>query len=407
MNNIINNNWKKDFFTIAIGQAISLVGSSAVSFALIWWIASESGSPMLMAFSGLMSFLPMLVLGPFAGVWIDRLPRKKVIIIADMSMGIIALIFAFTFQKTANPYIAVCMVLFARALGNVFHGPAISALMPLIVPTDQLVRVNGWTQLIQSGSFMLGPVLGAIMFQFLPMPIILLSDFIGAVAASLTMATVTVKELPPSLNENPHFLRELKEGIKVLRTDKKLCSTVITATLCMIFFLPLSSYYPLMSSSYFNLPSIYGSMVEFSYAVGMLISAYIISKVGTIKHKFLTINMGMMGMGITSLICGVLPPNFIYFWIFAVTCSIMGASGNIYGIPLTSYIQENIDPQAQGRVFSLVGSLLSFSMPVGLLISGPLAEKYGTQFWFLVSGIAIILFVISNLLILKKQNSPN
>ena len=64
--------WKQKFLTIAAGQTVSLIGSSAVLFSLIWWLASETGSPMMMALSGLVAFLPQIFLGPFAGV----LPEK-------------------------------------------------------------------------------------------------------------------------------------------------------------------------------------------------------------------------------------------------------------------------------------------------------------------------------------------
>lgn len=83
-----SSSWKRSFLTIVIGQTFSLIGSSAAQFALIWWLASETGSPLLMAFSGLLAFLPQLLLGPFAGVWIDRWPRKYVTISADLFIGL-------------------------------------------------------------------------------------------------------------------------------------------------------------------------------------------------------------------------------------------------------------------------------------------------------------------------------
>ena len=86
--------WKQKFLTIAAGQTVSLIGSSAVQFALIWWLASETGSPLMMALSGLVAFLPQIFLGPFAGVWIDRLKRKYVAIAADMFIGLTAVVFA-------------------------------------------------------------------------------------------------------------------------------------------------------------------------------------------------------------------------------------------------------------------------------------------------------------------------
>lgn len=389
--------WEKNFLTIAIGQTISLIGSSAVQFALIWWLASETDSPMMMAFSGLLAFLPQLILGPFAGVWIDRLKRKHVVIAADLFIGFAAVLFALYFLVGTPPYWAACVILGVRSVGNVFHTPAISAIVPMLVPRDKLIKANGWNQFMQSGAFMLGPVLGALMYAALPLPIILLSDFVGAVIASLCVAVVKIPELPASSKaEAPHFWGEMKEGLSIFLQDKKLFAMTLTSTACMIFFLPLASYYPLMASSYFNLSAFHGSIVELFYASGMMLAALLVSMCGTIKRKFLVINFGLFGVGITSFVAGILPPTLVGFWIFAIVCLLMGASGNIQNIPYMAYMQESIPPEAQGRAFSLVGSLMSLAMPLGLLFSGPIAENYGVPRWFLITGIATMLFVLIN-----------
>ena len=96
--------WKQKFLTIAAGQTVSLIGSSAVQFSLIWWLASETGSPMMMALSGLVAYLPQILLGPFAGVWIDRLKRKHVAIAADMFIGLAAVAFAVLLWMGHPPY---------------------------------------------------------------------------------------------------------------------------------------------------------------------------------------------------------------------------------------------------------------------------------------------------------------
>ena len=119
-----NKHWKGKFYTIAAGQAVSYIGSSAVQFALIWWITKETGSALMLSLAGLFAFLPQTLLGPFAGVWVDRLKRKTVMIAADLFTGLVALVFAGAFFFGSPPYWAACAVLGLRAIGGVFHGPA-------------------------------------------------------------------------------------------------------------------------------------------------------------------------------------------------------------------------------------------------------------------------------------------
>lgn len=388
--------------TIAAGQAVSLIGSSAVQFALIWWLSSETGSPMMLAFSGLMAFLPQMLLGPFAGVWVDRLKRKTVVITADLFMGFVALAFAASFLGGPPPFWSACVVLGIRAVGNVFHTPAIQAIVPMLAPKEELVRANGWSQFLQSGAFMLGPVLGALMYGVLPMPVILLTDFAGALVASAAVAVVKIPEIQREAAQKPRFWREMREGASALWQDKRLCVLVAATFLCMIFINPIASYYPLMTSGYFRASAIYGSVVEVLYALGMMAAALIAGLFTKVKDKILLAYVGLLGIGVSAGVCGILPPDRWAFWIFAFCCMLIGASANFYNIPMMAYIQGSVSPQTQGRVFSLLESLWSATMPVGLLFSGPIAEKEGVSFWFLLTGIFITAFTAAGWLIGRK-----
>jgi MFS transporter, DHA3 family, macrolide efflux protein len=381
--------WKRDFFTVVGGQTVSLLGSSAVQFALIWWLASETGSALMLSLAGLLVFLPQFFLGPFAGVWIDRLKRKNVIIAADLFTGLAAAAFALSFLIWNPPYWLACVVIGVRAIATVFHMPALQAAMPLLVPKEELLRANGWSQFLQSGAFMIGPILGAAMYAAWPMPAILLSDLIGAIIASAAIATVNMPEIAAA-REKRHFFNEVKEGVKVFFKDRRLFIVTTAATACMVFFLPLAIFYPLMTSDYFKATAWHAGLVEFLYAAGMMFGAAAIAKLGAIKDKLGAVHAGLFALGLTSLFCGLLPQTMAGFWIFAALCLAMGASGNLFNIPYTAYMQETIPPSTQGRAFSFIGSLMSVTMPIGLIVAGPAAERYGVIFWFLVAGAAMM-----------------
>lgn len=400
-----NKHWKRGFLTIALGQSVSLIGSSAVQFSLIWWLASETASPLMMSLAGLLAFLPQMLLGPFVGVWIDRLKRKTVIICADMFTGLAAAVFALVFLLGEPPFWSACVVLGVRAVGGVFHTPAIQAAIPMLVPKEQLVRANGWSQFMQSGAFMLGPVLGAAMYAAFPLPVILLSDLAGAIVACSTVAAVKIPELARGRRQ-AHFIRELKEGAAVLLRERQLCILTLAGSACMVFYMPLSSYYPLMTSDHFQATAWHAGAVELVYAGGMMVCAFLIGGVG-LKHKLGAIHLGMLGLGLSSFFCGILPRDMVWFWIFALLCAIMGASGNLYNIPYIAYLQENIPHEAQGRVFSLITSSVSFTMPLGLLIAGPVAEKYGVAMWFFIAGIACAAISVLSFFITRGSPGRN
>jgi DHA3 family macrolide efflux protein-like MFS transporter len=260
----------------------------------------------------------------------------------------------------------------------------------MLVPGEELVRANGWGQFMSSGAFMLGPVLGAALYASLSLPVIMLTDVMGALIACVCVAVIRI---PDPLREKQRKLaifNEMKDGAAVLLRDKRLCIVTLAATFCMVFYLPLSSLYPLMTSEYFSGTAWHASIVEFVYAGGMMLCAAIVSAHGEIKHKFGVIHAALITMGLWTLLCGILPADLSVFWVFVLLCGLMGAGGNLYNIPYIAYLQQTVSPEAQGRVFSLISSLMSLAMPIGLLLAGPFAEAYGVNKLFVLCGAAIM-----------------
>ena len=167
--------WKTKFMIVALGQAVSMLGSHGVQFALIWWLAEKTSSPLMLGISGIAAYLPMAVFSPAAGIAADRYNRKMISVFSDMAMGTIALIYAVLLSFFDLPVWTVFIMLCARGIGSTFQQPAIQSIIPQLVPKDQLVKTNGWMQLLNSGSFLLGPVIGASLYAVFPMSVVLLS----------------------------------------------------------------------------------------------------------------------------------------------------------------------------------------------------------------------------------------
>ena len=385
-----NKKWKSQFIVVALGQAISMLGSQGVQFALIWWLAEKTSSPLMLGISGIVAYLPMSLFSPIAGIAADRYNRKFISIFSDMTMGMIALIYAVLLFFLDLPVWTVFVMLCVRGIGSTFQQPAIQSIIPQLVPKDQLVKTNGWMQLLNSGSFLLGPVIGASLYAIFPMSVVLMSDVVGAILASVALAVVKIPKLEKTENEKQRFVTEVKEGLQVFREDKKLFYIVIAEALCMFFYAPLSSFYPLMTSDYFDLSAMYGSAVELSFAIGMIVSSLLFSSVLKVERKIRVSFIGLLGMGIASVICGVIPPVYIGWFFFAASCMCLGVAENVHTIPLTAYIQETVAPKKMGRAFSVLTLISSVPMPVGLLFSSPIAEKVGVNVWFFISGLCML-----------------
>ena len=383
------NNWKLKFYTIWAGQAVSLITSAILQMAIIFYLTEKTGSAMVLSMASLVGFLPYAVFGPAIGVLVDRYDRKKIMIGADLIIAAAGAVLAIIALYMELPVWMVMLVLFIRSIGTAFHSPALNAVTPLLVPEDQLTKCAGYSQSLQSISYIISPAVAALLYSVWELNAIIAIDVLGAVIASLTVAFVSI----PKLKVDQHglqsnFMEEMKEGIVVLRQNKGLFDLLLLGTLYTFVYMPINALYPLISMEYFNGTPMHISITEIAFASGMLAGGLILGRLGSYEKRVPLITGSFFMMGASLAIAGLLPPSG--FIIFVVCCAIMGLSVPFYSGVQTALFQEKIKPEYLGRVFSLTGSIMSLAMPLGLILSGFFADRIGVNHWFLISGILII-----------------
>ena len=382
------NKWKKQFAIIYAGQAFSLLGSAAVHFAVIWWLTVQTGSAITLTVASIISFLPNLLLGPFAGVWIDRYNRGKVMIAADGLVALSSVILGAAFLIMDIPPVwFIYTVLFLRGLGNTFHSPAIQSAIPLLVPAEMLTKAGGWGNLVSSISNMLGPVLGAALMGVFSIASIMLVDISGAIFAIVCLLFVKIPDVPQSA-EKPNFCEDFRQGISAMKKNKPLMAVLPSYLLATIIYMPLGALFPLFVYNYFGGNAWHNSVVEFVFASGLLVSSLIMGVWGGLRKRFLMISLAIGLQGTAILVSGALPQSGL--WAFVVCAFFMAAAGTIFNVPYMAYIQESTPPEVMGKVFSLLMTAMTVAMPIGLLVAGPAVEAVGVDTWFFWSGVAMI-----------------
>ncbi|WHH60029.1 macrolide efflux MFS transporter Mef(A) [Petroclostridium sp. X23] len=386
-------NWKLKFFTIWAGQAVSLITSAILQMALIFYLTEKTGSAMVLSMASLVGFLPYAVFGPAIGVLVDRYDRKKIMIGADLIIAAAGAVLAIIALYMELPVWMVMVVLFIRSIGTAFHSPALNAVTPLLVPEEQLTKCAGYSQSLQSISYILSPAVAALLYSVWELNAIIIIDVLGAVIASITVVIVRIPRLDDREQSfKPNFIKEMKEGIVVLRQNKGLFALLLLGTLYTFVYMPINALYPLITMEYFNGTPMHISVTEISFASGMLAGGLILGHLGSYEKRILLITASFFMMGASLAIAGLLPPSG--FIIFVVCCAIMGLSVPFYSGVQTALFQEKIKPEYLGRVFSLTGSIMSLAMPIGLILSGFFADRVGVNHWFLISGILIICVAI-------------
>ena len=175
--------WKTRFFTIWGGQALSILGSQLVQFALIWHLTVQTGSATVLATASLVGTLPQVILGPFVGTLVDRWNRRWIMLLADGIITLATILLAVLFALDAVAIWHIYVVMLIRSLAGSFHGNAMSASTSLMVPVEHLTRIQGINQMLTGGLNVVSAPLGAFLLDVLPLQGILAIDVATALLA--------------------------------------------------------------------------------------------------------------------------------------------------------------------------------------------------------------------------------
>ena len=391
-----SNNWKLPFFTIWIGQAFSLLGSSLVQFALVWWLTVKTGSATILATVTLVAMLPMILLGPVAGALVDRWNRRIVMIVADTIVAAASLALVILFASGTVQIWHIYLAMLVRSAGSAFQWPAMQASTSLMVPQNQLARVSGMNQTLNGAMNIVSPPLGALLISLIPMHSILMID-IGTAALAvipLTFILIPQPEKVTGLAEagvasKTNLWQDLKVGFRYVSSWPGLLLLLVMATIINFLFSPADSLMPLLVTKHFHGAAIQLGAMNSTWGVGVVLGGIILSTWGGFKKKILTSLVGLLGLGIGISLVGLAPENG-----FDQALVAMGLAGLMIPItngPITAIVQSSVAPDVQGRVFTLINSVAALMSPLSLAIAGPLSDVFGIRFWYIVAGVVTFL----------------
>jgi DHA3 family macrolide efflux protein-like MFS transporter len=398
MNNSNHAGWKRTFFIIWSGQAFSLFGSELVQFALVWFLTRQTGSASVLAMASFVALLPKVLISPFIGALIDRWNRQRVMIFADLFIAGFTLILAIIFWQNRVQVWHIYAIMFIRALGSSFHWPAMQSSTSLMVPKHQLARISGMNQTLQGILGILAPMTAALLLDILPMQGMLAIDILTALIAIIPLLFVVIPQ--PEKNESvaPYagiggLIRDVKEGFRYLANWKGMMVLTIAATLLNFLLNPGFTFTPLLVTQHFGKGAVELSLVEAVFSFGMIAGGIMLSVWGGFKRRIMTTLSGIMGIAVSTAIIAVAKPSE-FLWAAAG----MGVTGFMMPItngPISAIMQAHVEPEIQGRVFTMTNSLMSAMVPISMLVAAPVAEWIGIRGWLALASAGCLVIGIT------------
>ncbi len=386
-------NWKKNTAFFVAGQTLSLFGTFLVQYAILWHITLKTESGTMMTVFTIAGFLPMFFISPFAGVWADRFDRKNIINIADGSIALVSFIMAvfLLFGYDSITILLICAVV--RSLGQGTQMPAVGALLPQIVPQENLTKVNGLLSGIQAGATLAAPMASGALMTYAPLEILFFIDVITAVMGiSILIFFVKVPTLEKRDGENKkiEYFNDLKEGFDYIKEHGYILQLVLLASVFMICASPSAFLTPLQVIRDFGNEVWRLTAIEITFSLGMMTGGIFISACGGFKNRVYTMALAVAVYGLGVIGLGLVNDFFVYIAIFAG----MGITMPLFNTPIVVLFQSKVDNAFMGRVFSVFGMASSVLMPMSMVVFGPVADIVAIDAILIRTGIAIVILSI-------------
>lgn len=393
--------WLRKVILFLSGQTVSLFGSMLVQYAVFWYLTITYQSGVIMTLAAVFGFLPQALVSIFGGVWADRHNRKHLIIAADAAIAVSTAVLAVILVTGFDQVWLIFLIMALRSAGAGIQMPAVSALIPQITPTRNLMRVNGVNGSIQSAMALIAPAVAGALYAWAASTIggvgalipLLMIDVVTAAIGIGLMALIGVEAVRRAADTPTGYFADLAEGVRYV--GRHAFVRWLLALFAVVFLLVVApqNLTPLMAVRSFDAGEqqnvVNLAVLEVSFSVGMLVGGIVVAALFAKRSRIGMIVVSSLVFGVLAIGMGLSPS----IWVLFAFMGLLGLSVPFFSTPAFTLLQETIEPERQGRVFGFVGIVMAVAMPLGMAVFGPLADVVPIEALLVISGVLTFVFL--------------
>ena len=371
-----------------LSTTIFVLGASAFPIALAVTIIDQGGSATTLGLILGSRILASVIGAPFAGVWTDRLPRKQVMIAADL--GRAAIVFSMVFLSgPSTPHIFLGLAVFLMGIGDAFGAASAGAIMPSLVPDEKLPAANVARSIVVRTATIIGPGIGGVSVALIGGRLTFLFT-----AVTFALGTYFLNQIKEEIKSEPKeresFLTEMREGLRTVIEIPWIGAMIFMVSFQLMVVLAAETVLlPIITKREFasNTPF---ALSAAAFSIGSIISALLCIKI-KVKHQ------GQVSILVWMIV--IVSPLALAFpvsgWLIIVAYFIAGFSVGPWEAWWSSAVQREVPQHLQGRVFSIDHMGSTALMPLGMALVGPAANYFGERNLLIGASIFHVLMGIS------------
>lgn len=383
----------RDFGLVWSGQLISQIGDGISRLALLWFVYAVTGSPIKTSVIGLLQTIPPIVLGPIIGVYVDRLPKKVLLITSDVLRALLIGLIPCLIPVESFTVSVLYVLVLLHAIATAVFGPALTAAIPAFVPKTQFTAANALLQSTTSLGIIFGPALSGLGIAAYGSQEVLCLNAATYMVSAACLTLVRFKKPAskiPSLAAKPTMLQDLVEGFRYsVLTQPAILLLTGTAALYTFGTSALTALFPVFARKMLGLGPVEVGYLWSAVGIGLFVTS-----IGLLWATDWTVKDRMRLIMGTSVLTGAalcaltrtIDPYMAGLIMGLIGCGMGAFTPIAWGI-----IQELVPRQMIGRVLGLYGTGSMTAAIGGISAFGWITEQQGPETGVL--GIGLVLLV--------------
>ena len=375
----------RNFVALWIGQMISFIGDYFYFLAIPIVVNRLTGSALMVGLSAIASALPALLLGPIAGVFVDRWDRRRTMIVSDLVRS--GLVLFCLLVNTKEQVWIFYLVGFLMSSTSQFFFPARNALLPLIVTEKQdWLQANGLMQIIQTVGLLAGPALAGFAIGLWGEKIAFVINSAGFIVSAVAVFTIRMIVVPTEMGSHPISVdsvwADLLEGIKYLFGSRTLVGILSCMSVIMLGLGAINVVWVPFLQRTFDVGAVGLGIVDSAQGAGMVVSGLGLGLLAARLSKKYLASGGILVCGIGLATMGV-APSFVFIVILSV---IIGLGLTPAQSGLNTIMQLAVPDAKRGRVGSSLNAITTAASLISMSIAAGLGELIGLRNVYVVFG---------------------
>lgn len=369
-----------------LGRLVNEFGRSTLSLALGWQLYDRTGSPLVLGMVGLVQVVPVVGLVLVAGNTADRFSRKHIGAITELIQALVAVgLGLVSFWHAPVPI--VYALLFVSGVAKAFSSPAVSAIIPELVPKEHLLEVNAWYSTAAELATMLGPWLaGLLLAAFGGTPLFFAKAALSVVFAIILFALPTQAKVVTA--PRPRSPRDLRAGLRFVFGCQELVAA-ITLDLFAVLLGGVTALMPIFAKDILKVgPRGLGWLLS-APAIGAFLTAVAQTRIGPWRRSGNVLLLSVAGFGLCTLGFGL---SHSFWWSWAMLF-LTGVFDNL-SVVIRRTLEQVVTPdRLRGRVSAVHFVFIGLSNELGEFESGTTAALLGAVGSVLLGGIGTLVVV--------------